>query len=147
MTPPPILKKIVDEEKIPRVHFLPPSGKENDVWAFHGAIDVMSHFRRDGETSGVAIAESLTIGNPVITHKSHIWNAHLEYLTEECSRIAEIDDFNEYANYMEEFINLKVNESEKWQLCTEAAKQCGERNFSPISYSKSISSIVASLQV
>lgn len=145
MSPPPILVKIVKEEKISRVHFLPPSGKEDDVWAFHGAIDAMSHFRRDGETSGVAIAESLTIGNPIITHKSHIWNAHLEYLTADCSRVAEIDDFNGYADYMEEFIDLKINHSEKWQQYIEASKQCGEKNFSPVSYIESIQSIVSKL--
>jgi len=145
MSPPPILVNIVNEEKIPRVHFLPPSGKEEDVWSFHAAIDAMAHFRRDGETSGVAIAESLTIGNPIITHKSNTWNAHLEYLTRDCSRIAEIDDFNEYANYMKEFIDLKLNQPEKWRQYVEAAKQSGEENFSPISYAKSVRSIVASL--
>lgn len=145
MSPPSILVSIVNEKKIPRVHFLPPSGKEEDVWTFHGAIDAMSHFRRDGETSGVAIAESLTIGNPIITHKSHIWNAHLEYLTSDCSRVAEIDDSNGYADYMEEFIDLKVNHPERWQQYLVASKTCGEENFSPTTYSEYIRSLVASL--
>ncbi|MDQ5912082.1 MAG: hypothetical protein QG568_295, partial [Patescibacteria group bacterium] len=67
MSPPDILKNIVANEKIPRVHFIPPSGDEKDIWSFHGALDAMAHFRKDGETSGVAIAESLTVGNPIIT--------------------------------------------------------------------------------
>lgn len=111
MSPPDILKNIVANEKIPRVHFIPPSGDEKDIWSFHGALDAMAHFRKDGETSGVAIAESLTVGNPIITHRSTIWNAHLEYLTQDCARVANIDSIEEYAAYMEELILLRDRKS------------------------------------
>lgn len=134
MSPPPALVDIVKDEKIPRVHFLPPSGKEEDVWKFHGAIDAMTHFRRDGETSGVAIAESLTIGNPVITHRSTIWNAHLEYLKENCARVADIDSVKEYANYMKEFILLKRNAPASWEKMKKEASMVGFNNFSPDTY-------------
>lgn len=134
MSPQPILRKIVAKEKIPRVHFLPPSGNELDVWAFHGALDAMAHFRKDGETSGVAIAESLTIGNPIITHKSTIWNAHLEYLTQDCARIANIDSVTEYSAAMEEFITLKNNSSKDWNALQKSAADIGYRNFSPNAY-------------
>lgn len=107
MSSPPILQKIVKEENIPNVHFLESSSDESDVWAFHGAIDVLAHFRNDGESCGLNIIESLLCGNPVITHKSHIWNAHLEYLQPEWSRVAERGDIDQYTNYMKEFILLK----------------------------------------
>ena len=44
MSSPPILKKIVEEQNIPNVHFLKPSADENDIWAFHQAIDVLITF-------------------------------------------------------------------------------------------------------
>jgi hypothetical protein len=44
---------------------------------------------------------------PVITHKSHIWNAHLEYLDESFSRIANQNDIITYAEYLLEFAHLK----------------------------------------
>lgn len=142
MSPAPALRKIVEEEKIPRVHFLPPSGEESDVWAFHGALDCFAHFRLDGETSGVAIAESLTVGNPVITHRSRIWNAHLEYLTDECSRVADVDNSDEYARYMEEFIAKKNSDPEAWSRYKQSAKQTGLGNFSPSKYIINIRQII-----
>ena len=103
MAPPPMLKKIVEDEKILNVHFLNPSAKEEDVWTFHQAIDVMAHFRKDGESFGLNIAEAMLCGRPIITHKSHIWNAHLEYLEESFSKVAEIGDVEQYAKYIRFF--------------------------------------------
>lgn len=135
MSPPPILVKIVESEKIPRVHFLPPSGREIDVWSFHGAIDSMAHFRFDGETSGVAIAESLFVGNPIISHRSPIWNAHLGYLSGGIhARIADINNVDEYAAFMEEFITIKNTDKSLWEEQRSIARKCGEENFSPTTY-------------
>jgi len=109
VAPSPKLIQIVEEEKIPNVHFLPLIPNEKDIWAFHNAIDVLAHFRKDGETCGLNIAESMMCGKPIISHKSIIWNAHLEYLDNTFSRVAEIDDANQYTEYMKEFIQLKRN--------------------------------------
>jgi len=107
MAPMPKLVDIVKSENIPNVYFLEPSSKEEDVWAFHQALDTMAHFRFDGESFGLNIAESMLCAKPIITHKSPIWNAHLEYLEPSFSRVAEINDVNSYAKYMEEFIQKK----------------------------------------
>ena len=48
-------------------------------------------------------------GNPIITHKSHIWNAHLEYLRPEFSFIAEQHDVQKYKEHMESIIQAKSN--------------------------------------
>jgi len=145
MSPPPVLVKIVKAEKIPRVYFIDPSSKEEDVWAFHGAIDAMAHFRFDGETSGVAIAESLTVGNPVLSHRSRIWNAHLEYLNNNFSRVVDIDDVEAYANAMEEFIALKKEASQKWSTMKSAAATAGEQNFSSEKYQTFVTKLVNNL--
>lgn len=107
MSAPPILKRIVGDEKIKNVHFLEASADESDIWAFHQTIDCLAHFRNDGESCGLNIIESLLCGNPIITHKSHIWNAHLEYLNPKFSRIAEKGDNKKYAEYMIEMIEMK----------------------------------------
>ncbi len=145
MSPPPILEKIVKDENIPRVHFLPPSGKEEDVWGFHSSIDAMAHFRRDGETSGVAIAESLMLGKPILTHRSHIWNAHLEYLDNSCALIADFDKVDEYSSNMRTFIEIREKYPEKWSEMETAAKKIGGDNFSPVVYSDKIRNIVANI--
>ncbi len=106
MSPAPMLVELVEKEQIPNVHFLDPSSNEDDVWAFHQAIDALAHFRNDGESFGLNIVESMLCSKPIITHKSHIWNAHLEYLEPSFSRIAPKDDIDTYAQFMKEFIEL-----------------------------------------
>jgi glycosyltransferase involved in cell wall biosynthesis len=107
MSPPPVLVNIVKERNIPNVHFLPPSGNEDDVWSFHFSLDALAHFRLDGESFGLNIAESMIAGNPIITHKSHIWNAHLEYLNSEFSFVCEKDDVTAYADAMRQILQAK----------------------------------------
>ncbi len=128
MSPPPILEKIVKEEKIPNVHFLPPTSGEEEVWAFHQANDAMAHFRRDGETFGLNIAEAMMAGKPIISHKSFMWNAHLEYLDDSFSRVAAFDNVEQYADYMKEFIELKKNG--KLAEMGNKAKEKAEKLFS-----------------
>lgn len=100
MSPPSLAKELVSENKIPNVHFLEPSYLEEDIWAFHESIDVLAHFRLDGESCGLNIIESMLVGNPILTHKSHIWNAQLEYLGPEFSMFIEKDDYKKYAENM-----------------------------------------------
>lgn len=98
MSPPPVARRFVDEHNISNVHFIEPTANEDEVWAFHNAIDVMAHFRADGESFGLNIAEAMLCGKPIITHRSRIWNAHLEYLRPEFSFVADVDDVDSYAD-------------------------------------------------
>lgn len=109
MSPPPIVLKMVKENDIPNMHFLDSTSEEEMIWGFHFAIDALAHFRNDGESCGLNIIESMIAGKPIITHRSHIWNAHLEYLDDSFARVAEKDNVEQYASYMEEFILLKEN--------------------------------------
>jgi glycosyltransferase involved in cell wall biosynthesis len=132
MSTPPILEKIVKERNIPNVHFLPPSGLEADVWSFHFAIDTLAHFRLDGESFGLNIAESMIAGNPIITHKSHIWNAHLEYLDPSFSFVVEKDDVDGYVKAMESLIkNATLGEDGKMaiKVMQDKAREQAEKLF------------------
>jgi glycosyltransferase involved in cell wall biosynthesis len=93
----------VKKNAIQNIHFLDPIYEEHQVWVFHKSIDVLAHFRSDGETFGLNIAESMICGNPIITHKSKIWNAHLEYLDNTNSFVADIDNVDQYAHALEFF--------------------------------------------
>lgn len=143
MSPPPILRKIVAEEKIPNVHFIQSSANEIDIWGFHYALDCLAHFRKDGETFGLNIAESMYAGNPIISHRSHIWNAHTEYLNSAFSRVAEIDDIAMYTKYMEEFILLKKESPEKWLRMRKSAHDFAKEHFSEKKYKEAIKKIIA----
>lgn len=143
MAPPPKAVQLVKDLNIPNVHFLPPTGDEKEVWAFHMAIDAMAHFRYDGETMGLNIAESMLCGKPIITHVSKIWNAHLEYLDEGFSRVAKIDNFDQYAEYLKFFADLSKLEI---QQMGNIGKQKAERLFlienNIDSFEKNISEVI-----
>ncbi|MBC7767092.1 hypothetical protein H7Y21_03820 [Arenimonas sp.] len=127
MSPADAAKKLVIENNIPNVHWLEPSYLEEDVWAFHEAIDVLAHFRADGESCGLNIIESMLVGNPILTHKSHIWNAHLEYLDNSFSRYTEKDDYEHYAKNMIEF--GEFHKSGKLKEMGQEGKEKGEKLF------------------
>lgn len=142
MSAPQILKDIVEKEKIPNVHFLPPSADELDIWGFHYAINCLAHFRRDGETYGMNITESMRAGNPIITHKSSIWNAHLEYLEPTFSRVADIDDFEAYTAFMEEYVTIQSSNRELWDKMKQETMKTTEKLFSIEEYTKQIKLII-----
>lgn len=142
MSPPPILQKIVSDEHIPNVHYM--SDNEN-IWDFYYTLDALAHFRLDGESFGLNIAEAMYAGNPIISHTSHIWNAHLEYLTPLFSRVAQKDNVDEYASYMEEFITMKNNNPDAWEKFRGEANNAAVRNFSKEVYGAKIKKIIQSL--
>jgi glycosyltransferase involved in cell wall biosynthesis len=107
MSPPPILVEMVEKEQIKNVHFLKPSSDEKDIWAFHQSIDCLAHFRKDGESCGLNIAESMLCGKPILSHRSHQWNAHTEYLDSNFSLVANIDNIEQYADNMRYMIKSK----------------------------------------
>lgn len=127
MSPANLAKKLVGKNNIPNVHWLEPSYKEEDVWIFHQAIDVLAHFRMDGESFGLNIAESMLVGNPILTHKSHIWNAHLEYLDDSFSLYSKKDNYKKYAENMLTFI--KYHQENKLKSMGQKAKEKGEKLF------------------
>jgi hypothetical protein len=67
MSPPPILEKMVEEEQIPNVRFMRDT---EDIWDFYYSLDALAHFRKDGETFGLNIAEAMYAYNPIISHVS-----------------------------------------------------------------------------
>ncbi len=127
MSPPPVLIELVKTENIQNVHYCTTSAVERDVWSFHYSLDALAHFRLDGESFGLNIAESMIAGNPIITHKSHIWNGHLEYLDSAFSFVAEKDDVKKYAEHMESIIKAKKDGT--IAQMKEASLRAGERLF------------------
>jgi len=137
------LKKIVLEKQIPNVILIQSIASEEDVWAFHSAIDVLAHYRLDGESQGVNIIESMAVGNPIISHKSNNWNAHLEYLANNFSFVAEVDDYEQYFNFMEYFtISGHGKVIDQMRNC---AREVYETRFSPERYISRIDEIITKL--
>ncbi len=145
MSPMPVLERIVRDESIPNVHFIPPSSNEVDIWNFHFAIDALAHFRHDGESCGLNIAESMLAGNPIITHRSHIWNAHTEYLDLSFSRIADRNNAEQYAKFMKEFIRIRSEDPVAWNRMRDASRAQARKHFSLKSYSEKLHNILSNI--
>ncbi len=127
VSPPPILKKLQKEKNIPNIHFMEEIGTKEELWAFYYAIDVYAHFRNDGESFGLNIVEAMYAEKPVISHKSHIWNAHLEYLDSNFSFVAEDGNAAQYQEFLEFF--AKAENKEKILQMGKAAKEKADSLF------------------
>lgn len=143
MSPPPILEKIVRDEHIPNVHFI---SHDENIWDFYYSLDTLAHFRYDGETFGLNIAEAMYAENPIISHVSHIWNAHLEYLRPTFSRVAEKDNVEQYASFMEEFIQLKNTKPDVWETMRQKARLTAIENFNKETYIHNVKKRIQSIQ-
>ncbi len=129
MAPAPAMIKKVKDEQIKNVHFIEPNSDNTAVFAFHNSIDCLAHSRLDGESFGLNIAESMLCAKPILSHVSHIWNAHAEYLDDSFSRIAKKDDFESYGKSILEFYNIFKSDQNTWQNMKKISKEKGERLF------------------
>ena len=63
---------------IKNITFLPFAKKLEEIYNFLQMLDVYTHGRKDGETSGAAIAEAMAFGLPIISHFTKYNNGQLE---------------------------------------------------------------------
>jgi glycosyltransferase involved in cell wall biosynthesis len=98
--------KTVTKEDKSVVH-LPPTVNEEDIASFFSAIDIFLHYRTEGETFGLNIAEAMTAGLPVVTHRSEVDNAQIELVSGygNCGIVAVKPSPDEYAKATLELIN------------------------------------------
>ncbi len=104
VNPPPAWKKMSEELNVKNQEFRPPITKSEDLAKFYQEIDVCAHSRLDGETVGMAIAEAMLAGNPILTHKSNVHNDHLDILDSAYAMWCEKDDVEQYFKNMEQVV-------------------------------------------
>lgn len=88
---------------------LNPTTDEVYLSKFYNTIDVLLHYRKEGETFGMNIAEAMIHGKPVISHKSNIDNAQIELLLQEVQSGYIVNEINA-VEYIEK-INLLIHNS------------------------------------
>ncbi len=71
---------------------------------FYREIDIFAHARIDGETVGMAIAEAMLAGNPIITHRSRFHNDHFTILDRDFAKWCDPDDSEQYFENMKWFV-------------------------------------------
>ena len=103
VNPPPKMIQLAKKLKIININYLYMLTEEQ-LREFYYEIDVFAHARKDGETLGVAIGEAMIAGNPIISHKSHYHNNHINLLDEKYSKWTEPDDIENYYKHMIWFV-------------------------------------------
>ncbi len=94
----------------PSIILIDPTTDENILSSFYNSIDVLLHYRIDGETFGMNIAEAMIHGKPVISHYSQIDNAQAELLAHtpnhgEVGFVAKENNMKDYLSHMNDLIN------------------------------------------
>lgn len=121
VNPPAGWRRVAEEMNIKNTEFRPPITDFVTLSKFYGEIDVFAHARKDGETVGIAIGEAMLAGNPILTHKSHYHNDHLELLDSSYARVAEADDVKGYFENMQWMVDNKDQIRQMGQLARQKA--------------------------
>lgn len=73
-------RAIRDSQRPNNIILLEPTIDEVEISRFYNSLNALLHYRREGETFGMNIAEAMMHGVPVISHDSDVDNAQLELL-------------------------------------------------------------------
>ncbi|MBP9490775.1 MAG: glycosyltransferase [Aliarcobacter sp.] len=96
----------------PKIINLNPTTDNVFIDKFYNTLDILLHFREEGETFGMNIAEAMIHGKPVVSHVSKEDNAQYELIIsyKDCGFVTNLD-LNEYAEKLEILIkNPEIRE-------------------------------------
>ena len=96
-------------EKYSNVVVLKPSTDEVQLSKFYNTIDILIHYRIEGETFGMNIAEAMMHGKPVVSHFSHVDNSQAELLDKtedgEVGRVSKFHDLEQYLGNIRAYLD------------------------------------------
>lgn len=97
-----------------RIILLEPTTDEDTISSFYNTIDLLLHYRIEGETFGMNIAEAMIHGKPVVSHVSNVDNAQAELLAEtaEHGTVGFVAPRNDMAAYLQHISYLMNNPAE-----------------------------------
>ena len=91
------------------VRTIAPTTSEETLSRFYNTIDILLHYRIDGETFGMNIAEAMIHEKPVVSHFSTIDNAQAELLLaggdDDAGYVCKWNDIDEYVGYVRRLID------------------------------------------
>lgn len=108
VNPPYQAKQLVEERGIKGVDFLDWLS-EDQLDRLYRDIDIFAHARLDGETLGMAIAESMLYQNVVVTHVSKKFNDHLFLVRKPFALAAEVNNVEQYYEALDFYVTNREN--------------------------------------
>ncbi len=110
-----------------KVHCLLPTTDESRIDQFLRGLSIFLHYRKEGETFGLNIAEAMSRGVPIVSHRSEFDNAQIELITKDrlsgivCNKLS----VDAYVAALEKLI---TDSSLRLQL-GQNARQTAEKHF------------------
>jgi glycosyltransferase involved in cell wall biosynthesis len=111
-SPPPRFRHLANkfvflgQEQGVKGEFRYPTAEYREISQFYRDIDILTHSRKDGETSGVCILEAMAHGVPVVSHRGHPFNAHEELFTGIASEyLVDRGDIDGYMDRLQKLIS------------------------------------------
>lgn len=111
-----------------QIHLLPASSNAEDLERFYGSLDILLHYRIEGETFGMVVAEAMIRGLPVVSHRSTLDNAQAELLLSN-GPAGVIIDYPTPENFCDAISALIENPTRRDQLGKEG-KRVAKEHFS-----------------
>lgn len=117
--------KAIRESPLPKnTILLEPTIDEVELSRFYNSLNALLHYRREGETFGMNIAEAMMHSVPVISHDSDVDNAQLELLAGDedgpVGLISPLGDIEQYSRNMATLLNAP-------ELCRQMGKNAQSR--------------------
>lgn len=94
-------KAFIEARKIPNIILIEPTSDDGFIERFHRTIDIMLHYRSDGEVHSTALAQAMMYSIPAISHTTSQHNGQIETIGE-AGGVAR--DLNEYISLAEELV-------------------------------------------
>ena len=126
-------------KELNNIHCLSPTTDEEHLNAFLDSLDVLLHYRIEGETFGLNIAEAMSRGVPVVTHPSSLDNAQIELLSM-FRPSGLVSDSLDVADYSLAVTRLIADEDLRRALGINGRITARE-NFSPVQLTRELESI------
>jgi glycosyltransferase involved in cell wall biosynthesis len=116
-------EKLIEAAKTDsRIIYLPPTIDDHELSEFYNSIDVLLHYRREGETYGMSIADAMMHGKPVVSHFSFLDNAQAELLNSECGFVVKENDFDDHAKKIDLLLGDRDLRERMGKACQDRAR-------------------------
>jgi glycosyltransferase involved in cell wall biosynthesis len=124
----------------PRVSHSPPTVLEDDIFDFLEDLDVLLHYRVEGETFGLSIAEAMSLGKPVVSHRSEVDNAQVEILTAFGDAGLIVDNASSVEGF-QELLQKLIDSQTLREALGRQGRAVANENFDPVLITRKLESL------
>lgn len=124
----------------PRIFHRLPTVLEEEIRDFLEDLDILMHYRVEGETFGLNIAEAMSLGKPVVSHISKVDNAQVELLTAFGDAGLVVNDATSVEEFQEHLQRLIDSQTLRESL-GRRGRAVAKENFDPVLITRKLESL------